>query len=95
MAEREYTLVEIVRDPGVWIYEAHELSVRGHYYIYRYDSGEQVFYRATVPAGAAAVHFFPLKAHSRVPISGWHAIEKKPQVKFRPRLVDARRPASV
>ena len=91
---KEFSLVEIIRDPGVWIYEAAELSESGHYYRYRYDSGEGLFYRATVPAGAAAVHFFPLKPTERVPLAGWYAVERKSTAPFRPRLVVSRKRTS-
>lgn len=94
MELEQFSLVEIIRDPGVWIYEASELSDSGHYYLYRYDSGEDRFYRATVPAGAAAVHFFPLKSTERVPVAGWYAIERKTPAPFRPRLVVNRKSAS-
>ena len=86
----EYDLVEIVRDPGLWIYEATELSVQGHYYLYRYDAARQVFSRATVPAGAAAIHFHDLKSSDKVPIGGWQHLERTVSPAFRPRLVTAR-----
>jgi len=94
MPEREYSLVDIVRDPGVWVYETYELSSEGHYYLYRYDAGEEVFSRATVPAGAAAVHFYPLGPADKVPIGGWYALERKALPTGRPRLVLKRKSAS-
>lgn len=94
MTDRPYDLIEIIRDPGMWVYEAWELSSGGHYYLYRYDAGEGVFYRATVPAGAAAVQFFPLKSSDNVPLSGWRPIEKRALPPFRPRLVTPQREAS-
>lgn len=87
MPDQEYSLVDIVRDPGAWVYEAIELSQDGHFYLYRYDAGEEIFSRATVPAGAAGVHFYPLAAAAKVPIGGWFAVERKNLPAFRPRLV--------
>lgn len=89
MADREYSLVDIIRDPGAWVYEALELSQEGHFYLYRYDAGEELFSRATVPAGAASVHFHPLAGSAKVPIGGWVAVERKNLPVFRPRLVAA------
>jgi hypothetical protein len=94
MAGRTYDLIGIIRDPGMWVYETWELSREGHYYLYRYDAAEGVFSRATVPAGAAAVQFFPLKSSDNVPLSGWHPIEKRSLPPFRPHLVPARSEAS-
>jgi hypothetical protein len=91
----EYSLVEIVRDPGLWIYEANELTADGHYYLYRYDAARQVFSRATVPAGAAAIHFYDLKSYEKVPIDGWQHLERIASPSFRPRLVTARKSAAV
>ncbi len=90
MHEREVTLVEIIRNPGPCVYEAYELSIEGHYYLYRYDPAEGVFQRATVPAGAAAVHFRPLPLSEKVPIGGWYIVEKKKPAESRPKLVVAR-----
>jgi hypothetical protein len=94
MSNREYSLVEIIRDPGLWVYEAWELTAGGHYYLYHYDASEGVFYRATVPAGAAAVQFFPLKSNDHVPLSGWRPLEKRKPPPFRPRLVSHRHSVS-
>jgi hypothetical protein len=91
--ECEYDLIDIVRDPGIWVYETLELSDRDHYYEYRYDSSEEVFYRATVPAGAAAIHFRPLPCGAKVPVSGWLRVERKSMPVPRLRLV-AKRTAS-
>jgi hypothetical protein len=93
MTEREYSLLEIIRDPGVWIYEAQELAREGHYYLYRYDSGEGVFYRATVPAGAAAVQFYPLKSTEKVPLGGWYSLERKSHPAFQLKLIEGRKRA--
>jgi hypothetical protein len=49
MREREYSLVEIIRDPRMRVYEASELTVDGHYYLYLYDGETGRFSRATVP----------------------------------------------
>ena len=87
MTGKEYNLVDIIRDPGIWIYEAFELSADGHYYLYRYDAGAAVFERATVPAGAAAIHFQPLKAADKVPLGGWLPLERISLPVARPRLV--------
>ncbi|ABK18168.1 hypothetical protein [Syntrophobacter fumaroxidans] len=94
MKEREYTLQEIVRDPGVWVYEAYELTREDHYYLFRYDASQEKFYRATVPAGAAAIHFHPLQASDKVPIGGWIAAERAQASGFRLHLVDTRKPPS-
>ena len=94
MSSREHDLVEIIRDPGLWVYEAWELTSDGHYYLYRYDASEGIFYRATVPAGAASVQFFPLKSTDHVPLSGWHPLEKRQPPPFRPRLITKRNAAS-
>jgi hypothetical protein len=90
MEWKKFSLVEIIRDPGTRIYEASELSEEGHYYLYRYDAEEEQFYRATVPAGAAAIQFFALKTDGKVPLSGWYEVEKKAFIPFRPRLVPRR-----
>lgn len=87
MSDREYTLIEIIRDPGLWIYENSELTIQGHYYLYRYDAGEKTFYRATVPAGATAPHFCRLRSSEKVPIGGWYMVEKKLGPSFRLRLI--------
>ena len=63
MSAREYTLVEIIRDPRMLLCEASELTREGHYYLYRYNGLEGDFSRATVPSGAAEVHFQALKCH--------------------------------
>lgn len=94
LAEREFDLVDIILDPGIWIYESYELTPTGHYYLYRYDAAEQSFTRATVPAGAAALHFHPLKTAEKVPLGGWHRVERKSLPKARPRLFIARKSAS-
>ena len=94
MREQEYSLIDIVRDPGLWTYEAFELDTDGHYYLFRYDAGEGAFSRATVPAGAAAIHFHALKPEDKVPIGGWRPLERKWFPAFKPRLVVDRRSAS-
>lgn len=94
MSEKEFLLRDIIRDPGVWIYETFELSPGGHYYLYRYDAREGVFRRATVPAGAAAIHFYPLKPEEKVPIGGWRPLERTWLPVERPRLVAVRKSAS-
>jgi len=93
-AEREFDLVDIILDPGIWIYESYELTPTGHYYLYRYDAAEQSFTRATVPAGAAALHFHSLKTAEKVPLGGWHRVERKSLPKTRPRLFIARKSSS-
>ena len=75
MKEREYSLVEIIRDPRMRVFEASELTAEGHYYLYRYDPGEGRFSRATVPSGAAEPRFAALGAKDRVPLSGWQVAE--------------------
>jgi len=87
MSDREYELVEIIRDPGLWVYESFELSRDGHYYLYRYDAAEKTFCRATVPAGATAPHFCHLRPTEKVPIGGWYMVEKKASSPARLRLV--------
>lgn len=83
----EYSLYEIIRDPGLWVYENFELSTDGHFYLYRYDAGEEAFYRATVPGGAAAPHYTPLNPAEKVPVGGWYVVAKKFRAPFRLRLV--------
>jgi hypothetical protein len=75
MKEREYSLVEIIRDPRMRVFEASELTAEGHYYLYRYDSGEGQFSRATVPSGAAEPRFAVLGPKDKVPLGGWQVAE--------------------
>jgi len=90
MGEREYTIVEMIRDPRMRVYEASELTRDGHYYLYRYDTMEGLFCRATVPSGAAAPHFHALKARGeRVPLGGWQVVEGKNVPRELPHLVSA------
>lgn len=77
MVKESCSLVEIVRSPPRWIYEAIELTDQGRCYLYRYDPLEGVFYRATVPAGAASPHFRPLSQSDKIPLGGWVPIEAK------------------
>jgi hypothetical protein len=87
MSEREYLLIEIIRDPRMWVYEASELSPEGHYYLYRYDGGEDQFSRAMVPSGAAEPRFAVLGGKDKVPLGGWKVAEAR-SVQRRPlRLV--------
>ena len=44
MTEREYSLVEIIRDPRMLVCEASEMTRDGHYYLYRYNATEGNFY---------------------------------------------------
>ena len=76
MRDREYSLVEIIRDPRMWVYEASELTRDGHYYLFRYDGSKGIFYRATVPSGAADIHFHALKATEKIPVQGWQVVER-------------------
>jgi hypothetical protein len=87
MKERVYTLLEMVRDPGRGVYEAWELDRTGHYTLYRYDAQEGVFYRATVPAGADAIHFFRLRESSKVPVTGWQRVIRRPPERRRFRVI--------
>ena len=87
MADKEYTLVEIVRDPGRGVYEVSELDRGGHFFLYRYDAQEEAFYRATVPAGAAAIQFFRLRHGAKVPLFGWQAVVRRPLIPSRPHVV--------
>ena len=91
MREREYTLIEIIRAPEIWVYEVFELQREGHYYLYQYDAAQEVFYRATVPAGAACTQFYPLRSGDKVPISGWQRVEKKSRSAPRLQLIDHRK----
>ena len=75
MMEREYTLVEIIRDPRMLVCETSELTPEGHYYLYRYYGSEGTFYRATVPSGAADKHFHALEATDKIPLGGWRVVE--------------------
>lgn len=95
MADIEYTLVEIIRDPRILVCEASELTRDGHYYLYRYNGFEGNFYRATVPSGAASVHFRLLKATDRIPLGGWKVIEKNKLSKNHLQLVTQKEKRSV
>jgi hypothetical protein len=75
MGDRDLTLVEMVRNPRMSVCEASELTRHGHYYIYRYEGMEGNFYRATVPSGAADIHFRMLKPSDKIPLGGWTTVE--------------------
>jgi hypothetical protein len=75
MGDRDLTLVEMVRNPRMSVGEASELTRHGHYYIYRYEGMEGNFYRATVPSGAADIHFRMLKPSDKIPLGGWTTVE--------------------
>ena len=75
MKDKDLTLVEIIRNPRLSICEAGELTQDGHYYLYRYNGMEGSFSRATVPSGAADIHFRKLKPSDKVPVGGWQLIE--------------------
>lgn len=92
MEDREYTVIDIIRDPRPWVYEAMELTRTGHHYIYRFDALEEIFTRATVPAGAASTHFRPLGVHDKLPFGGWRVVEKRTLPKSPLRLIDVREP---
>lgn len=76
MEDRDFTLVEIVRDPRMLLCEASELKRDGHYYLYRYNGLEGTFYRGTVPSGAGYIHFRLLKANEKIPLGGWRMVER-------------------
>ena len=76
MTERECSLVEIIRDPRMLVCEASEMTRDGHYYLYRYNATEGNFYRATVPSGAASVHFQMLGPTDKIPLGGWQVVVK-------------------
>ena len=76
MTEREYSLMEIIRDPRMLVCEASEITRGGHYYLYQYNSAEGNFYRATVPSGAASVHFQVLESTDKIPLGGWQVVVK-------------------
>ena len=76
MKDRDFTLVEIVRNPRMSLCEASELSRDGHYYIYRYDGVEGKFYRATVPSGAGDIHFRLLEPNEKIPLGGWKMVKR-------------------
>ena len=76
MTQREYTLVEMIRDPRVLICEAIDMTRDGHYYLYRYNGTEGNFYRATVPSGAASTHFQLLETNDKIPLGGWKVVVK-------------------
>ncbi len=75
MTERKYTLVEMIRAPMLLVCEASELTEDGHYYLYRYNGSQASFYRATVPSGAADIHFRVLEPTEKIPLGGWQVIE--------------------
>ena len=76
MTQREYTLVEMIRDPRVLICEAIDMTRDGHYYLYRYNGTEGNFYRATIPSGAASIHFQLLETNDKIPLGGWKVVVK-------------------
>ena len=76
MMKRQYTLVEIIRDPRMLVCEASEMTLDGHYYLYRYNGTEGKFYRATVPSGAASTHFQMLETTDKIPLGGWKMVVK-------------------
>jgi hypothetical protein len=76
MEDRDFTLIEMVRNPRMSLCEASELTRDGHYYIYRYDGVEGKFYRATVPSGAGDVHFRLLEPNEKIPLGGWKMVER-------------------
>ncbi len=92
MEDREYTVIDIIRDPRPWVYEAMELTRTDHHYIYRFDALEGIFTRATVPAGAASTHFRPLGVHDKLPLGGWRVVEKRTLPKNPLRLIDVGEP---
>ena len=77
--KRQYTLVEIIRDPRMMICEASEMTQDGHYYLYRYNATEKKFYRATVPSGAASTHFQVLELLCQ-PMPDWLGITDQPRI---------------
>ena len=91
MMKREYTLVEMIRDPRMVICEASEITQDGHYYLYRYNGTEGKFYRATVPSGAASPHFQVLGTTDRIPLGGWHVVVRGELSKSRLHLVTKKR----
>lgn len=90
MTEREYTLVEIIRDRTMLLCEASELTKKGHYYLYHYNGLEGSFYRATVPSGAADMHFRALEATEKIPLGGWQVVEKRKSSRSHLQLVKQR-----
>lgn len=76
MEDRNFTLIEMVRNPRMSLCEASELTRDGHYYIYRYDGMEGNFYRATVPSGAGDIHFRLLEPNEKIPLGGWTMVQK-------------------
>jgi len=76
MEDKNFTLVEMVRNPRMSLCEASELTKDGHYYIYRYDGMEGKFYRGTVPSGAGYIHFRLLEPNEKIPLGGWTTVEK-------------------
>ena len=91
MMKRQYTLVEIIRDPRILVCEASEITRDGHYYLYRYNGTEGKFYRATVPSGAASTHFQVLKTNDKIPLGGWHVVVRGELSKSRLHLVSKKR----
>ena len=91
MMKRQYTLVEIIRDPRMMICEASEMTQDGHYYLYRYNATERKFYRATVPSGAASTHFQVLEPTDKIPLGGWHVVVRGELSKSRLHLVTKKR----
>jgi hypothetical protein len=80
MMKRQYTLVEIIRDPRMLVCEASEMTRDGHYYLYRYNGTEGKFYRFRV-----------LETTDRIPLGGWHVIVRGELSKSRLHLVTKKR----
>jgi hypothetical protein len=95
MTERKYTLVEMIRAPMILVCEASELTEEGHYYLYRYNGSEASFYRATVPSGAADVHFRVLEPTDKIPLGGWEVIETNDFTRANLKLVSKKEKHSI
>ncbi|MFC1729140.1 hypothetical protein ACFL6I_02275 [candidate division KSB1 bacterium] len=52
-------------------FETEMMDANGHIYIYRYTAENGIFFRATLPSGAAAPVFLPLSNDDKVPVGGW------------------------
>jgi hypothetical protein len=81
---KTYTLIEIIRDPEPSQYEVEEIDPQGHHVIYKYNSLDRVFFKATVPSGAAAPFFMPIRLHEKLPFGGWVRAQRLTSQKIDP-----------
>jgi hypothetical protein len=76
-------LIAAIRDPMGRDFEAEQMEKNGRVCIYRFLADKAVFFRATLPSGAAAPVFRSLTGEDKVPVSGWVALGEKPRQRMR------------